>query len=202
VTILLKVGHGDRQAWCTTVLIAESLATWFHAHGPFLLELGPDLLAVGFATATISTSMSSTSVRQRLRRSRRLALCTDIHDGPEQMIQSKAGYIDATAHRQLGETTCNARPDIIRVISRLGRAVRVRFTSMSRHRQLDRLRPKVPGEGRTPDGPCPLCPKRSLAPPFAALRPSHCLATHPLIPRAGAKPAPGEGTPGRVRPAN
>src|SRR4030081_2681733 len=36
----------------------------------------------------------------------------DIHDGPEQMLQSKAGYIDARPlTTRSTKTSCNARPD-------------------------------------------------------------------------------------------
>ena len=41
-----------------------------------------------------------------------------------------------------------------------------------------------------------------FAPAFAALRtPSHCLATHPPYPPAGAKPGPGAKAPVRVLPS-
>ena len=37
---------------------------------------------------------------------------TDIHDGPEQPLQSEAGYIDARPQcRQIDKTSCDARPD-------------------------------------------------------------------------------------------
>jgi hypothetical protein len=36
----------------------------------------------------------------------------DIHDGPEHMLQSEAGYIDARPLTpQFDKTSCNARPD-------------------------------------------------------------------------------------------
>ncbi len=35
----------------------------------------------------------------------------DIHDGPEHMLQSEAGYIDARPLTPARKTSCNARPD-------------------------------------------------------------------------------------------
>jgi len=185
-------------------LIAESLATWFHAHGPFLLSSWSDVLTVGFATCYDTTSIGSTSVRQRLRRSRRLARALIIHDGPEQMLQSKAGYIDARRSPATRRTTFNARPTIhssqfqtccasIRGPAYLDEPDIVSLIAYVR---------KVQAKSHPGRPLSRISPNRALHPPFAALRPpSHCLATHPLYP-CRCEAGPGAKAPGRVRPAN
>src|SRR6266581_1185649 len=76
----------------------------------------------------------------------------DIHDGPEHMLQSEAGYIDARpltpARQNLLQRTAGPYMWVNRVVSAM--SALSRFTPVNRHRQLDRpLRKNAKGLNRS-----------------------------------------------------